>query len=154
MKIRVKRIACKPLYTIGKLYIDDEYFCDTLEDRDRGLDNSMTEQEIKSIKMPSQTAIPTGTYRVTMNVQSPKYKKRAAYAFCKGYVPRLLDVKGFDGILIHIGNTKEDTAGCILVGKNSVVGQVLNSTATFKKFYSLLDAANKRGEQIIIKIEK
>lgn len=154
MELRLKRFACKPKYTVGKLYIDGKYFCDTLEDRDRGIDNSMTEQEIRTIKVSSETAIPTGTYRITMNVQSPKYKKRAAYKFCNGFVPRLLDVKGFDGILIHIGNTKEDTAGCILVGYNKVVGQVNNSTDTFKKLYAILDTASRKGEKITIKIEK
>lgn len=154
MELRLKRIACKPLYSIGRLYVDGEYFCDTIEDRDKGLDDSMTEQEIRSVKVASETAIPTGTYKVTLNVQSPKYKNRAQYAFCKGYLPRLLNVKGFDGILIHIGNTQKDSAGCILVGQNKVVGQVINSTDTFKKLYAVLDAANKKNEKITITIEK
>lgn len=154
MEIKLKRIACKPTYSIGHLYINGKYFCDTIEDRDRGLDDSMTEQEIRFIKIPSETAIPTGTYAVTMNVQSPKFKNRAAYKFCKGYLPKLLNVKGFDGILIHIGNTAVSSAGCILVGQNKAVGQVLNSTETFRKLYGILDEANKRGEKITIKIEK
>lgn len=154
MILRLKRIACKTLYTIGKLYIDGSYFCDTIEDRDRGLDDSMTAEKIKSVKVAKETAIPTGTYNVTMNVQSPKFKNKAQYAFCKGYLPRLLNVKGFDGILIHIGNTQKDSAGCILVGENKVVGKVINSTATFKKLYAVLDAANKKGEKISIAIEK
>lgn len=154
MELKLKRIACKPLYSIGQLYIDGQYFCDTIEDRDRGLLDGMTEQEIRSIKVPYETAIPTGTYNITMNVQSPKFKSRATYAFCNGYLPRLLNVKGFDGILIHIGNTQNSSAGCILVGQNKVVGQVINSTETFKKLYAVLDAANKRGEKISITIEK
>lgn len=153
MELTLKRVACKPLYSIGKLYIDGQYFCDTIEDKDRGLDDSMTEQEIRAIKIPSQTAIPTGTYRVTLNVQSPKFKAKAAYAFCQGYLPRLLNVKGFDGILMHIGNTQNSSAGCILVGQNKVVGQVINSTETFKKLYAILDTANKKGEKIYITIK-
>lgn len=153
MELTLKRVACKPLYSIGKLYIDGQYFCDTIEDKDRGLDDSMTEQEIRAIKIPSQTAIPTGTYRVTLNVQSPKFKAKAAYAFCQGYLPRLLNVKGFDGILMHIGNTQNSSAGCILVGQNKVVGQVINSTETFKKLYAILDTANKKGEKIHITIK-
>lgn len=153
MELTLKRVACKPLYSIGKLYIDGQYFCDTIEDKDRGLDDSMTEQEIRAIKIPSQTAIPTGTYRVTLNVQSPKFKAKAAYAFCQGYLPRLLNVKGFDGILMHIGNTQNSSAGCILVGQNKVVGQVINSTETFKKLYAILDTANKKGEKIRITIK-
>lgn len=154
MELKLKRIACKPQYSIGKLYIDGAYFCDTIEDKDRGLDDSMTELDIKAKKVYLETAIPTGTYRVTLNVQSPKFKNRVAYAFCKGYLPRLLNVKGFDGVLIHIGNTEKNSAGCILVGQNKVVGQVINSTETFKKLYAVLDAANKKGEKITIKIEK
>jgi len=154
MKLRLKRIACKSSYTIGKLYVDGSYFCDTIEDKDRGIDDSMAVEKIQSAKVAKETAIPTGTYNVTLNVQSPKYKNRAQYAFCKGYLPRLLNVKGFDGILIHIGNTQRDSAGCILVGENKVAGQVINSTATFKKLYAVLDAANKRGEKITITIEK
>lgn len=154
MELRLKRIACKPTYSIGNLYIDGRYFCDTIEDRDRGLDDCMTEREIRAIKVPSETAIPTGTYRVVMNVQSPKYAPKATYAFCNGYLPRLVNVKGFDGVLIHIGNTPQDSAGCILVGQNKVVGQVVHSTETFKKLYAILDAANKKGEKISIKIEK
>lgn len=154
MKILLKRIACKPLYSIGRLYIDGNYFCDTIEDTDRGLDDSMTLEHIKSVKVASETAIPLGTYDITMNVQSPKYKNRTQYAFCKGFLPRLLNVKGFDGILIHIGNTQNDSAGCILVGHNKVVGQVINSTDTFKKLYAILEAANKAGQKITITIEK
>ena len=67
--------------------------------------------------------------------------KRPAYDFCDGYVPRLINVPAFDGILIHIGNTARDSAGCILVGKNTVVGKVLNSTETFHKLYAVLKAA-------------
>lgn len=154
MKLRLKRVACKTQYTIGNLYVDGSYFCDTLEDKDRGLDDGMTAERIKAVKVAQETAIPTGTYGVTMNVQSPRFKNKTQYAFCKGYLPRLLNVKGFDGILIHIGNTQKDSAGCILVGENKVVGQVINSTATFKKLYGVLDTANKKGEKISITIEK
>lgn len=154
MKLLLRRIACKPLYSIGKLYVDGAYFCDTIEDKDRGLNDSMSEVKIRSAKVANETAIPTGTYNVTLNVQSPRFKNRAQYAFCKGYLPRLLNVKGFDGVLIHIGNTQKDSSGCILVGQNKVVGQVINSTETFKKLYAVLDAANKRKEKITITIEK
>lgn len=154
MNLRLERKWKKADYTVGKLYVDGVLFSDTLEDKDRGLDDSMAAEKIKSIKVAKETAIPTGTYNVTLNVQSPKFKNRAQYAFCKGYLPRLLNVKGFDGILIHIGNTQYDSAGCILVGENKIVGQVINSTTTFKKLYTVLDAANKKGEKITITIEK
>lgn len=142
MELTLKRIAKKANYTIGKLYIDGTYFCDTLEDTDRGLDQSMDLETIREKKIKGSTAIPTGTYRVTLNVVSPKYSKRSQYNFCKGKVPRLLDVPGYEGILIHIGNYPKDTEGCILVGKNTKVGAVLDSTNTFRELYSRLVFSN------------
>lgn len=154
MELLVKRIAKKNTYTIGKLYIDGEYFCDTLEDRDRGLKQTDSIINIKRTKVQHQTAIPTGTYDITMDVVSPRFSKRDFYKTnCNGgRVPRLLNVPGFDGVLIHIGNTAADSSGCILVGKNSQVGKVLNSTNTFKNLYKILDNANKNGESIKLTI--
>lgn len=136
LNIRIDRIAKKSTYTIGKLYLNGVYFCDTLEDTDRGLTQGMPLQKIKDLKIKGATAIPKGKYKVTMNVVSPKFSKRATYQFCQGKLPRLLNVDGYEGVLIHIGNTAKDTEGCILVGQNKVVGQVINSTATFKKLYA------------------
>lgn len=118
MKIELKRIAKKPNYTIGKMYLDGKYFCDTLEDTDRGLRQLMPLDVIQRIKVMHLTAIPTGTYKVILNVSPSKGR----------LLPRLLDVPGYDGILIHRGNTPNDTSGCILVGENKAVGMVLNST--------------------------
>lgn len=152
MKLLLKRFAFKNDYTVGKMYIDGSYFCDTIEDKDRGLSSSMSVEEIKSKKQYAVTAIPTGTYDVTLNVVSPKFKSNKKYAFCSGKLPRLLNVKGFDGVLIHIGNTAQDSAGCILVGQNKVVGKVINSTDTFQKLYKVLDQARQKGEKISIEI--
>ena len=152
MKLQLKRIAKKATYTIGKLYVDGAYFCDTLEDKDRGLVNTMSVQEIKQKKVASETAIPTGTYQITLSVVSPRFKNVSKYNFCGGKLPRLLDVPGYDGVLIHIGNTDKDSAGCVLVGQNKVVGQVINSTNTFRKLYDVLDKANKKSEKISIEI--
>lgn len=138
MKITLRRTFKGETYTIGKMYIDGEYFCDTIEDKDRGLTQDMSSSEVAKIKVKYQTAIPTGTYKVTLKVQSPKFSQKSQYDFCKGYLPRLIDVPGFEGILIHIGNTAEHSGGCILVGENKVKGQVINSTATFKKLYEIL----------------
>ncbi|MDR1340140.1 MAG: DUF5675 family protein, partial [Prevotellaceae bacterium] len=77
-----------------------------------------------------------------LNAVSPKYSTREQYRFCGGKVPRLLDVKGYDGVLIHIGNRPEDTEGCILVGENKVKGQVINSTETFKRLYEVMKKAD------------
>lgn len=147
MKLLLKRIAKKPEYTIGKLYIDGEFFCNTLEDTDRGLHNKMPLYQINKIKVPSKTAIPTGTYKITLEVRSPKYRDFGKYPyvrFCDAKMPRLLSVPGFEGILIHAGNTHKDTDGCILVGKNSEVGKVLNSQAIWRQLYErmLKDKSN------------
>lgn len=152
MKLQLKRIALRPTYTIGRLLIDGERFCDTLEDRVRDTNKDGDLLDEGEGKVYAQTAIPYGTYGVTLNVQSPKYSKRKQYEFCKGYLPRLLDVPHFEGILIHIGNQPEDSAGCILVGENKVVGGLINSTATFTRLYERLKAAADRGEDIEIEI--
>ncbi|MDR1551864.1 MAG: DUF5675 family protein [Prevotellaceae bacterium] len=152
MELTLKRIARKETYTIGRLYIDEVYFCDTLEDTDRGLRQDMQLEYIKNKKVAGSTAIPTGRYNITMSVQSPKYRYRSAYEFCYGKVPRLLNVKGFEGILIHIGNYPKDTEGCLLVGKNTVKGAVMQSTETFKKLYAKMRLAADLGEEISITI--
>ena len=142
MNIILNRIAKKAKYTIGKLYINDKYFCDTLEDTDRGLTQSMTEQQIVSKKVYGETAIPTGTYRIIISY-SNKFKKQ---------MPLLLNVPGFAGIRIHSGNTEKDSLGCILVGKNKAVGKVLESRDTYSKLFSILQEANKKETiKIIIK---
>lgn len=143
MKLTLRRIAKKDTYTVGKLYIDGVYFCDTIEDKDRGLYQKQDIQELRKIKVPSKTAIPTGIYKISLNIVSPKYSTRKIYQeICKGKVPRLLNVPGYEGVLIHIGNTAEDSAGCILVGQNKIVGKVINSTETFRKFYNKIKGQN------------
>ena len=134
MNITLNRIAKKPKYTIGKLYINGEYFCDTIEDTDRGLIQTMTDAQVKSKKVYGQTAIPTGTYRVIISY-SNKFKRQ---------MPLLLNVPGFLGIRIHSGNTEKDTEGCLIVGKNKVVGKVIESKDTYNKLFSILCEANKK----------
>lgn len=142
MNLLLKRIYRGNKYTIGKLYVDGQYVCDTIEDVDRGLDDGMTVDKIKQIKVKSQTAIPTGKYRVTINVVSPKFYLKEYYRnYCNGKVPRLLNVKGFDGILIHKGVNQNSSAGCIIVGYNTIVGQVTNSQQAYEKLYQLLKKA-------------
>ena len=154
MELKLRRIAKKNGYTIGKLSINGKYFCDTLEDSDRGLDSSMSLDVLKHKKLAHITAIPTGRYQVVMNVVSPRLSKSKFYKqFGEGRVPRLLNVPAFEGILIHCGNTAKDTDGCILVGKNSKVGMVLDSKITYSKLYPLLEAAYKRKERIFITVE-
>lgn len=141
MELTLKRIARREKYTIGRLYIDGKYFCDTIEDKDRGLSQELPVTVNKNLKRRGVTAIPVGRYRVTLDVVSPKFSKKIAYQFCGGKLPRLINVPAFDGVLIHIGNTANDTEGCILVGKNTEVGKVLQSTVTFRALYEELKQA-------------
>ena len=151
MKLTLKRIARKEGYTIGRLYIDDAYFCDTLEDRERGLEQAMPLDMIKRIKVKGETAIPTGTYELSMRHISPKYSRKKAFAFTGGVMPRLLNVPGYEGVLIHSGNTAADSEGCILVGENKAVGKVLNSMATFKALWSVLN--QRKSEPLTITVQ-
>jgi len=92
--------------TLGTLTIDDKHFGYVCEDTDRGLDSSMPLAEIKRLKVKGRTAIPTGVYRVGIRY-SPGHKKDMLY---------LQDVPGYQYILLHTGNTAEDTEGCQLLG--------------------------------------
>lgn len=148
MKLTLKRVQKASNYTMGELYINNSFFCDTLEDTNRGLSFEQSLQEIQSRKVYGETAIPYGTYKFNIDVISPKFKDRTWAKFCQGKLPRLENVPGFEGILIHIGNVHEDTSGCILVGENKVKGKVLNSTAVFNSLFKILKEADNRGEEI------
>lgn len=156
MNLTLIRIHTNSQYTIGHLYIDGAYICDTIEDTDRGLDDSMSVDEIKKRKVYCETAIPYGTYKIMLNVKSPKYSNFSKYPWAKkyeGYLPRLKDVKGFDGILIHVGNYATQSCGCILVGYNTQKGMVTSSVYAFNKLMDdYLIPATERNEEIYIKI--
>lgn len=146
MELLLRRIARRSTYTIGKLYVDGTYVCDTIEDCDRFY--------FGKGKIKNETAIPCGRYRVALNVKSPRLGNRPFYKeLCDGCVPRLLDVPHFDGILIHTGNSAQDSSGCIIVGKNKVVGKVLDSKAMFTKLMKdYLLCAKRKGEGVYITI--
>lgn len=153
MNIYIRRNAKRETYTIGALEIAGQKVCDTLEDTDRNLTDRQPEHVIAKLKVAGQTAIPTGTYRVDMDTVSPRFSRYTYYQqVCGGKLPRLLGVKGFQGVLIHAGNTAQDTHGCILVGENKQVGTVLNSRATFEKLYKMMHEAQKKGEEITVTI--
>ena len=156
MRLSLKRIAKREKYTIGRLYIDGIYLCDTLEDRDRGLDSSMNVNTIKEKKVYGETAIPVGEYEITLDVVSPKFSKYKFYMnTCKGKLPRLLDVKGFEGVLIHCAEGykgAELLQGCIGVGKNTIVGGLTDCKSTFRKLYNKLREAKERNEQIWLSV--
>jgi hypothetical protein len=133
MFLKLIRKYYKPDYTIGHLYIDGNFYCDTLEDCYRKLPEEK--------KVIGNTAIPFGEYRVTMSF-SERFKK---------VMPEILNVPYFEGIRIHAGNTNEDTSGCILVGRNTVKGALTESRKYSDHLNGmLLDASEK--EKIFINL--
>ena len=154
LELLLDRKYKKETYTIGNLYVDGEWFCNTLEDKDRGLSQTMPLEEIKETKVYGETAIPTGRYEVRMDIVSPKYSGVKWYKDnFGGRMPRLENVKGFSGILIHSGNTALDSNGCILVGLNKAKGKVLDSRATFQKLWKVLEQARKAGKTIYLTVQ-
>ena len=143
MELKLIRRYKKHSYTIGDLYVNSVWFSNTLEDADRGLKDEMDLDMIQALKKPSITAIPTGTYKVLITY-SPRFKQR---------MPILMNVKGFEGIRIHSGNTHKDTSGCLLVGENKEKGKVLNSKITYTKLFNLINDALENNEKVIITIE-
>lgn len=131
MKLLLKRIAFEDTYTIGKLYIDGQFFCDTLEDKVRPFGE----------KVFGETAIPSGIYKVVLT-RSERFKR---------VLPLLLNVPDFEGIRIHGGNTAVDTHGCLLVGVNDKKGQLSQSKFTLYRLMQILSKANK---EIIITVTK
>lgn len=153
--VTVKRGVAKGKdFVISQLLLNGEPFCYTLEDVDRGLKDSMSLEQIKQLKVKDKTAIPTGKYEIDMDTVSPAFSKKAFYQNIGGKLPRLKGVKGYDGVLIHVGNYVTDSSGCLLVGDsyNGTKGTVNNSKATFTKLYAKLDEAHKQGKKISINI--
>ena len=141
MKLRLERRWQKATYTVGRLYVDGELFCNTLEDKvaDVNRNGRFDGTERKGY---GGTAIPYGTYKVFYG-WSQRFGRN---------LPRLLNVTAFEGILIHQGNTAKDSAGCILVGLNTKQGELTQSRYYSDKLNKLIDAAQRRGEQITIEI--
>jgi len=127
MEINVKRVAFQSTYTIGKLKIDGENVCDTLEDPVRLFGKN------GEGKVYGQTAIPVGKYKVILT-PSARFKR---------VLPLLVGVPFFEGIRIHPGNTSADTHGCILVGQNTETGKVTSSKATFERLFNILKACEE-----------
>lgn len=147
MKLLLVRKYKKAEYTIGELYIDGKFFCNTIEDKDRGLKQNMTLSEIQKTKVPNETAIPAGKYEVVLDIISPSFSKKQFYKdFCDGKLPRLLNVPGFEGILIHCGTNQDNSSGCIIVGENKIKGGLINSKETFMKLYTILKSSDDKIE--------
>lgn len=153
MEIIIDRKWKKDTYTIGKCYINGTVFSDTLEDKDRGLNQEMTIGDITSRKIYGETAIPTGTYNIQMTY-SNKFSSRAWAKKYSGKVIQIMNVKGFEGVRIHPLNMASESLGCIGVGKNNVKGKITNAT---DYYYKLVDnyilPALKKGENVTLVIK-
>ena len=124
MKLTLQRYLFAEDYTMGLLFIDGVYFCDTIEDKYRG-------QNLSKTKVANETCIPYGVYSVKITY-SPKYKKN---------MPQILDVPYFSGVRIHSGNTAKDSSGCVIVGIKSENGRVLQSRKTYNDLIKRLETA-------------
>ena len=133
MDIVIVRKYLKDTYTIGKMFIDGEYFCDTLEDKDRGIHLGMNVSEIQKIKVYGETAIPAGMYKVIITY-SNTFKRK---------LPLIVNVPAYTGVRIHRGNYAKDTFGCVLVGKNTAKGMVLESAKTEVALMKLLEGQDE-----------
>lgn len=153
MLLRLERKYLKEEYTIGLLYVDGKYFCDTLEDKVRDFNKDGDLLDAGETKVYGKTAIPYGKYRITLDIQSPSFSQKTYYkVFCNGYLPRLLNVANFDGVLIHCGGTADHSAGCVLVGQNKVKGGLIKSKQTFERLYRMMQDADTAGEEIWMEI--
>lgn len=141
MELKLHRKYIKLNYVIGNLYIDNQFFCNTLEDQNRDLNKNGKFDGLEK-KVAGDTCIPFGRYEVVVNM-SPKFGRE---------LPLLLNVPEFEGIRIHRGNTIKDTAGCILVGENKEVGKVLNSTTYEQKITKIIKEATAKGSKCFITI--
>lgn len=131
MLVLIERKWKKDTYTIGRVFIDGNFFANSMEDRDRGLVKNMPIGEIQRIKVYGETAIPAGEYDVRMTY-SPKYRRM---------MPEIMDVPGWTGVRLHSMNTAKDSEGCIGFGKNDKPGWISNSRAAMREFEKRLKTA-------------
>lgn len=142
MEIKVIRKYKKENYTIGQLLVDGTFYCNTLEDKDRGLRQGLPLSQLKKMKVYGKTCIPYGTYDVTVYFW-PKYRKK---------YPLLLNVPAFTGILIHGGKNENASLGCLLAGENRKRGELTNCEKYVRGLTSMCEAAIQRGEKVSITI--
>ena len=132
MKLTLNRKWFTEKSTIGVLYINDKFFCYTMEDVVRPAGE----------KVYGQTAIPWGTYKVVLTF-SNRFETE---------LPLLIAVPHFVGVRIHAGNTAKDTEGCILVGDSHTKDFVGTSRAALGRLMFVLRKAKQDGEDVTITI--
>jgi hypothetical protein len=142
MELQLKREIFTDISTIGTLTIDGKFECYILEDKDRGINNTLTLEQIMRVKVYGKTAIPYGRYEVDWTMS----------ARFKVMMPILLNVVGWSGIRIHKGNTEIDSLGCLLCGTRKLSNRITESTIATNKLYAKIEAAKKQGQRIYITI--
>lgn len=142
MDFKLKRFAFKADYTIGRLFCNGDYICDTMEPRSAGLSERSSEARIKAEKEKGKVAIPKGRYKVVMAISRRFHRM----------MPYVKDVPGFEGIMIHPGNYPKDTQGCILPGWNRMKGMVCGSRSAMEKLFDLISEAIHAGEETTLEI--
>lgn len=143
MNITLQRVYSTDTETVGILRVNGKFECWTLEDRRR------------AVKVDGETRIPEGTYNIKLRTQGGMTKRYAAkFPEHLGMV-WLQDVDDFEWVYIHIGNTHEDTDGCVLVGRGVITGNkcsLTSSTTAYRALYSKIIDALREGHRVRIKI--
>ena len=155
MELLLERKWLKDKYTIGNLYVNGVFFCNTLEDKVVDINKNGT-FDCGEFKISGHTAIPYGEYEITIDVISPKFSKYPFYKeVCGGRLPRLLNVPAFEGILMHCADGPQGhklVEGCLGVGYNTIIGGLTDGKKVFKDLYEKMKVAKQKGENIKIKI--
>lgn len=149
MDLLVKKIAETPDSTLSVLYVDGAHFCFILEDGHR------------AAKVKHQTRVPDGTYQLAPRRAGSffnKYRQQHGHQF----VPHLLNVPGFEYILIHKGNTVADSSGCLIVGDeagydhaNRVYSIAAGkSSQAYLRLYAVLHSAYEAGRTVRITLQR
>jgi hypothetical protein len=144
MELQLKREIFTDISTIGTLSIEGKFECFVLEDKDRGLSDTMSLEKIAGTKVYGKTCIPYGRYEIDWTMS----------ARFKVFMPILLNVKGYAGIRIHKGNTEIDSLGCLLCGTRKKSNMITESTLATRNLYAKIESAKKQGQRIYITIVK
>lgn len=141
MELLLERKYLKSNYTISNLSINGKFYCNVIEDVVRDFNKNGT-FDCGELKISGHTAIPYGEYEIKVTY-SPKFKRE---------LPLLLNVKHFEGIRIHRGNTEKDSSGCLIPGENKKKGMVINSTKYELELTKMIKECNNKREKVTIKI--